>query len=85
MIDFAFGVTLFMLLVNGSTMSQMVRRLGLEKPSPLLELLGAYAAAQAASKAIERLRGHKPALAISDKQGEQLIPPQEEKLPPGRA
>jgi hypothetical protein len=52
-----------MLLVNGTTMSWMILRLGLNKPSPLLELLGAYAAAQAARNAIERLRGHKPVLA----------------------
>jgi hypothetical protein len=52
-----------MLLVNGTTMSWMIRRLGLNKPSPLLELLGAYAAAQAARNSIERLREHKPVLA----------------------
>jgi hypothetical protein len=79
-IDFAFGVTLFMLLVNGTTMSWMIRRLGLNKPSPLLELLGAYAAARAARNAIERLRGHKPVLAVSDEQREQMIAPQERNL-----
>lgn len=39
-INFAFGVTLFMLLTNGTTMSWLVRRLGLSKPSPSLEYLG---------------------------------------------
>ena len=79
-IDFAFGVTLFMLLVNGTTMSWWIRRLGLNKPSRLLELLGTYATAKAARNAIERLRGYKPVLAISDEQRQRLIAPQETKL-----
>lgn len=79
-IDFAFGVTLFMLLVNGTTMSWMIRKLGLNKPSPLLELLGAYAVAEAAREAVERLRGYKPVLAIGDEQRERIIAPHEKKL-----
>jgi hypothetical protein len=53
-------------------MSWMIGKLGLNRPSPLLELLGAYAVAEATRTAIERLRGYKQVLTISDEQREQI-------------
>lgn len=72
-IDFAFGVTLFMLLVNGTTMSWIINKLKLNKPSPLLEFLSAYAIVNAWRNAIDRLAKHKPVIPISKEQREKIL------------
>ena len=55
-IDFAFGVTLFMLLFNATTIGWLMRWLGLDKPSPLAQLAATYARAAGERAALERLR-----------------------------
>jgi CPA1 family monovalent cation:H+ antiporter len=64
-IDFTFGVTLFRLLINGTTMGRLMRRLGLDRPSPVLELVGAYTGAAADRAALERLDIFRPASGVS--------------------
>jgi CPA1 family monovalent cation:H+ antiporter len=64
-IDFTFGVTLFTLLFNGTTMGWLIRRLGLDKPSPVLEFMGAYANAAADRAALERLNAYRPVSNVS--------------------
>lgn len=59
-IDLAFGVTLFTLLVNGSTMSWLMRRLGLDQPSALEEFMATFAATAAARTALQRIDSHQP-------------------------
>jgi CPA1 family monovalent cation:H+ antiporter len=63
-IDFAFGVTLFTLLVNGASMSWLIRRLGLDRPSPLNEYLSAYAMVEAARGVLQRLRAYRPVVPV---------------------
>jgi CPA1 family monovalent cation:H+ antiporter len=65
-IDFTFGVTLFTLLVNGTTMGWLIRRLGLDRPSPVSELMGAYASAAADRAALERLNAYQPVSNVSN-------------------
>jgi CPA1 family monovalent cation:H+ antiporter len=60
-IDFTFGVTLFTLLVNGTTMGWLIRKLGLDKPSPVHALMGAYASVTADRAALARLDAFRPA------------------------
>ena len=74
-IDFTFGVTLFTLLVNGTTMSWIIQRLGLNRPSPALEYLGAYAAVEAARGVLERLLAHKPVIPISQELRDSITAP----------
>jgi CPA1 family monovalent cation:H+ antiporter len=59
-IDLAFGVTLFTLLVNGSTMSWLMRRLGLEKPSLLEDFMATVATAEAKRRALQCIDNHRP-------------------------
>lgn len=54
-IDFTFGVTLFMLVFNGTTMAWLIDRLRLNKASPLLELVNTYAHVVAKRVALQRL------------------------------
>lgn len=79
-IDFTFGVVLFTLLVNGTSMSWLVRRLGLDKPSLISRYLDAYATAGAARGALTRLREHLPVLPFSDAQRDRAIRSQQEAL-----
>jgi CPA1 family monovalent cation:H+ antiporter len=79
-IDFAFGVTLFMLLFNGSTMSWLIRRLGLNKPSLAAEYMRVHAEVEAARNAIERLGRIRPVILMSDELREQILAPQREAL-----
>lgn len=65
-IDFAFGVTLFTLVVNGTTMSWVIRRLQLDQPSPLLKYLGAYALVEAARGVLDKLHDYKPVIPVSE-------------------
>ncbi|MBT2991037.1 MAG: sodium:proton antiporter [Candidatus Thiodiazotropha sp. (ex Ctena orbiculata)] len=65
-IDFTFGVTLFTLLVNGTTMSLLIRRLELHKPSPLLAYLSAYGRVEAARNVLARLKAFKPVMPLND-------------------
>jgi len=67
-IDFAFGVTLFMLLVNGTTMSWIIQRLKLDKPSALQEFLGTYATVTAWKNVLKRIKAQKPVIPVSDEQ-----------------
>ena len=55
-IDFAFGVTLFMLLFNATTIGWLMARLGLDKPSVLAEFAAAYARAEGERAVLEGLR-----------------------------
>ncbi len=55
-IDFAFGVTLFLLLVNATTIGWLLARLGLDKPAPLVEFAATYARATGERAALERLQ-----------------------------
>jgi CPA1 family monovalent cation:H+ antiporter len=79
-IDFAFGVTLFMLLVNGTSMSWLIRRLGLNKPSLVEKYMEVHAVAEAERNAISRLRGHRPVVRISDEQRQAIIAPHVQRL-----
>jgi CPA1 family monovalent cation:H+ antiporter len=79
-IDFAFGVTLFMLLVNGTSMGWLIRRLGLNKPSLVENYMEVHAVAEAERSAISRLRGHRPVVRISDAQRQAIIAPHEQRL-----
>mgnify|MGYP001813659296 FL=1 len=79
-IDFTFGVTLFTLLVNGTTMSWMIRRLGLDRPSPAMAFLGAYANFETARRVVGRLTDYKPILQISDESRAKLIAPYRQQL-----
>lgn len=54
-IDFTFAVTLFMLVFNGSTIGWLINRLGLNRESPLLHFMNAYADVVAKRGALERL------------------------------
>ncbi|MEO0809847.1 MAG: cation:proton antiporter, partial [Pseudomonadota bacterium] len=64
-IDFTFGVTLFTLLVNGTTMGVLMRWLGLDKPTKVERYLGAYADAAAARSALQRIEAYQPVLPMS--------------------
>jgi CPA1 family monovalent cation:H+ antiporter len=76
-IDFAFGVTLFTLLVNGTTMSWLVRRLQLDRPSPTDAYVGAYARLKSIRQVIARLKAYKPVLPLSDDARQRLLEPYE--------
>jgi len=52
-IDFAFGVTLFMLLFNATTVGRLMSRLGLDRAGPAAALSAAYARAEAQAVAGE--------------------------------
>lgn len=54
-IDLAFGITLFTLLVNGTTMSWLMRRLKFDKPSPVVGYVESYVNVLAKKAAVERL------------------------------
>jgi len=54
-IDFTFGVVLFTLVVNGTTMKWLMDRLGLTKPSPEEAYLAAYGRVEAERAARDRL------------------------------
>lgn len=56
-IDFAFGVTLFTLLVNGVTMPWLMRRVGFDKPSPLTDFTQSFVRVLAKQAALSRLDG----------------------------
>lgn len=59
-IDFTFGVTLFSLLVHGTTMSWLIQRLELDRPTPVDELMAAYTRAIAHRQALDRLNDYRP-------------------------
>jgi CPA1 family monovalent cation:H+ antiporter len=65
-LDFTFGVVLFMLVFNGVTMSWLMRKLGLDKPSPLLDFTHTYGAIVAKRSALERLDGYQPVGKVSE-------------------
>ena len=65
-IDFTFGVTLFTLLVNGTTMGVLMRWLGLDKPTKVERYLGAYSEVAADRSALERIEAYTPVLPMSD-------------------
>jgi hypothetical protein len=79
-IDFTFGVTLFTLLVNGTTMSWLVRRLGLNRPTAAMEFLGAYGAVEAARGVVRRLTEHRPVVPVSDELREEISRPYRDEL-----
>jgi len=79
-IDFAFGVTLFMLLVNGTTMSWLIRRLGLNTPSPLKQYLRCYAQRESVRGVLKRLHAFKPVISLTDQQREQIAEPYRQEL-----
>lgn len=54
-IDFAFGVILFTLLVNGTTMGWLMRKLQLNKPTPLLNYVQCYVDVLAKRAALDKL------------------------------
>ncbi len=54
-IDFTFGVTLFMLVFNGTTIGWLINWLGLDRESPLLRLMRFYGDVVAKRVALERL------------------------------
>jgi len=72
-IDFAFGVTLFMLLVNGTTMSWLMNKLKLNEPSPLFKFLKTYATVNAWRNTIERLEKYKPVIPFTHAQRQVLL------------
>jgi CPA1 family monovalent cation:H+ antiporter len=65
-IDLTFGITLFMLVFNGATMSWVMRRLKLDKPAPELEFMHAYATAAAKRNALAKLDSPIPGAPVSD-------------------
>jgi len=67
-IDFTFAVILFTLLVNGTTMSWVVRKLGLDKPTPLDQFLRSFAAVAGKRAGLARLESHK----IAEADGEAI-------------
>jgi hypothetical protein len=79
-IDFAFGVTLFMLLVNGTTMSWMITKLNLNKPSLLLEFLGKYAVVRALKNVLQRLETFQSVIPASEEQRQHTISKYQQKL-----
>ena len=58
-IDFTFGVVLFTLIVNGTTMKYVMDRFGLTKPAPLDALLAAFGQLEAERAALDRLETHR--------------------------
>lgn len=59
-IDFTFGVTLFMLVFNGTTVGWLINRLGLNRESPLLRLMRSYADVIAKRVALDHLGERTP-------------------------
>ncbi len=55
-IDIAFGVILFTLLVNGTTMRFLLQRLKLDRPSPLEEYVGSFVQTMSKREALNRLQ-----------------------------
>ncbi len=54
-IDITFAMILFTLLVNGTTMAWLLKRLGLDRPSPILDYVAAYDEVRAKRAALDRL------------------------------
>ena len=57
-IDFTFGVTLFTLLVNATTMRPLMVRLGLDRPPPLTDYVRTHLEVQRTEAALVRLDAH---------------------------
>ncbi len=66
-IDLAFGVTFFTLMVNGTTMSWLIKRLGLHLPSPLTDYSNSFVRIQAKRAALARLDHPEQAGNINEK------------------
>lgn len=65
-IDFTFGIILFTLLVNGTTMGTVMNWLKLDRPAPLERYAHAFAHVLAKRAAVERLASHPGAGEVSD-------------------
>lgn len=64
-IDFTFGVTLFTLLVNGTTMSWLMKRLGLDQPPLLTEFAENFVRVRSKQKALARLDEYQTTMNIT--------------------
>ncbi len=71
-IDFAFGVILFTLLANGTTMGWLMKRLRLNRPTPLVNYVKAYAQVLAKKEALQRLDCPVANSKIKDRVAEQV-------------
>jgi hypothetical protein len=65
-IDLTFGVTLFMLLFNGTSVGWLMRRLGVDEPSVSDQYLSSLVAAEAQREALARVEHHPPMATVDE-------------------